>query len=408
MIWGQLDSGLRYAVKQAGCSVSWCSLSIKAGSRYEGEHHSGIAHFTEHCLFKGTIFKSAKQINSCLDVLGGELNAFTTKEEIVLHATVLKDDLQKAAGLLLELATCATFPQKEIETEKGVVIDEINSYKDSPADEIYDRGEEMFFAGHPLGNSILGKASSVKKISSEELSSYFEERFTAGNMALSIVSPEPEVEIEKLVKKLCGKYQLASGGQRTEDRLSPPDFNLFEKVSDKRNHEANAMIACQAPSLFGGKDRFTAILLSNILGGPASNSILNSILREKNGWVYGIECSYTQYQDGGIMAITLGCERENLDKCLKEVNKAISKFQTGNLSDRRLKAAKRQLLGQLAISSENGETQCLSMGKSMLAFGRIAPDTENKAHIEEITSEDIRQMALRVFAPDRISRLIYL
>jgi len=408
MIWGQLDSGLRYAVKQAGTSVSWCSLSIRAGSRYEGKHHSGIAHFTEHCLFKGTSQKSARQINSYLDVLGGELNAFTTKEEIVLHATVLREDLPKAAGLLLELGTCATFPLKEIETEKGVVIDEINSYKDSPADEIYDKSEEMFFEGHPLGKSILGRTSSVKKISSEELGQYYKERFCAGNMALSIVSPEPEKKMEMLVKKLCAKYPPPVGDTSAEDKFDSPVLNFFDKVQDKRNHEANAVIACAAPSLFEGKDRFTAILLSNILGGPASNSVLNSILREKYGWVYGIECSYTQYLDGGIMAITLGCERENLDKCLKAVHRAISSFQTSNLTEKKLKAAKRQILGQLAISSENGETQCLSMGKSMLAFGKIATDAENRNHIDEISPDDIREMTKRIFDPARISRLVYL
>ena len=169
MITGQTESGLRYAVRKGGFSVGYCALSIRCGTRDEEGYHSGIAHFTEHTLFKGTTHKSAAVVNGYLDRLGGELNAFTTKEEIVLHATVLKEDLPKAAGLLFELATEAVFPDKEIETEKGVVIDEIHSYKDSPADEVYDRFEEDLYAGHPLGRPILGTPASVRRITSEEL-----------------------------------------------------------------------------------------------------------------------------------------------------------------------------------------------------------------------------------------------
>ena len=197
MIVGTADCGLRYAVKRSGNAVGYCSLTIKCGTRDEGCFHSGIAHFTEHTLFKGTERKSAKVISGYLDRLGGELNAFTTKEEIVIHSTVLKEDLGKAASLLLELATSPTFPEEEIAVEKGVVIDEINSYKDSPADDVYDKFEEALFAGHPLGRSILGTAASVKKITSKELRQFTKEHFVPMNMALAIVADIDEKKLDR-------------------------------------------------------------------------------------------------------------------------------------------------------------------------------------------------------------------
>ena len=195
MLVGKAPCGLRYAVKRSGNAIGYCSLTIKCGTRDDGSFHSGIAHFTEHTMFKGTSRKSARVINSYLDRLGGDLNAFTTKEEIVLHSTVLKEDLGKAAGLLLELATSPTFPEEEIEIEKGVVIDEINSYKDSPADDVYDKFEETILAGHPLGKPILGTVASVKKINSAELGKFSAERFTPGNMALAIVADVDEKKL---------------------------------------------------------------------------------------------------------------------------------------------------------------------------------------------------------------------
>ena len=415
MITGQTESGLRYAVRKGGFSVGYCALSIRCGTRDEEGYHSGIAHFTEHTLFKGTAHKSAAVVNGYLDRLGGELNAFTTKEEIVLHATVLKEDLPKAAGLLFELATEAVFPDKEIETEKGVVIDEIHSYKDSPADEVYDRFEEDLYAGHPLGRPILGTPASVRRITSEELQRFVKEHFTPDRMAFTMMADIDETRMEKEIRTLAGKFFPLNGakvdtvfGSTAGTKGQTVETARFDRTVDKRNHEVNAVIGGAAPSLYGGQDRIAAVLLANILGGPASNSILNNVLRERNGWVYGVECGYTQYSDTGIMAISLGCDKDNLEKCFKAISKAIRELQDKPLSDRKLKAAKKQLLGQLAISSESGEAQCLSMGKSLLAFGRVASSAENKAAIEAVTSADLQSLARRIFSPDNLSRLVYL
>ena len=415
MITGQTESGLRYAVRKGGFSVGYCALSIRCGTRNEEGYHSGIAHFTEHTLFKGTAHKSAAVVNGYLDRLGGELNAFTTKEEIVLHATVLKEDLPKAAGLLFELATEAVFPDKEIETEKGVVIDEIHSYKDSPADEVYDRFEEDLYAGHPLGRPILGTPASVRRITSEELQRFVKEHFTPDRMAFTMMADIDEARMEKEIRTLAGKFFPLNGakvdtvfGSTAGTKGQTVETARFDRTVDKRNHEVNAVIGGAAPSLYGGQDRIAAVLLANILGGPASNSILNNVLRERNGWVYGVECGYTQYSDTGIMAISLGCDKDNLEKCFNAISKAIRELQDKPLSDRKLKATKKQLLGQLAISSESGEAQCLSMGKSLLAFGRVASSAENKAAIEAVTSADLQFLARRIFSPDNLSRLVYL
>lgn len=410
MISGRADCGIRYAVKRSGSAVAYCSLGIACGTRYEQGFHSGIAHFTEHTLFKGTEHKSSSVINGYLDRLGGELNAYTTKEEIVLHATILKEDLSKASSLLMEIATEATFPDNEVNTERGVVIDEIKSYKDSPSEDVYDRFEEKLFRGHSLSMPILGTPQSVRATSADELRRFYKEKFVPGSMVFTIVADIDEKRMEAALLRTFDKFFSGSGmvsGELTRPESVTLD-NVFDEVINKRNHEANAVIGGYAPSLYEERERIATSLMSNILGGPAMNSILNDILREKHGWVYGVESSYTQYSDTGIMAISLGCERENTEKCIDAVRREISKLQDNALTDRKLRAAKKQFLGQIAISSDNGESQCLSMGKSLLAYGKVASAEEIKREIEAVSADMIRDMACRIFAPDRTSSLIML
>lgn len=410
MISGRADCGIRYAVKRSGSAVAYCSLGIACGTRYEQGFHSGIAHFTEHTLFKGTEHKSSSVINGYLDRLGGELNAYTTKEEIVLHATILKEDLSKASSLLMEIATEATFPDNEVNTERGVVIDEIKSYKDSPSEDVYDRFEEKLFRGHSLSMPILGTPQSVRATSAEELRRFYKEKFVPGSMVFTIVADIDEKRMEADLLRTFDKFFSGSGmvsGELTRPESVTLD-NVFNEVINKRNHEANAVLGGYAPSLYEEQERIATSLMSNILGGPAMNSILNDILREKHGWVYGVESSYTQYSDTGIMAISLGCERENTEKCIDAVRREISKLQDNALTDRKLRAAKKQFLGQIAISSDNGESQCLSMGKSLLAYGKVASAEEIKREIEAVSADMIRDMACRIFAPDRTSSLIML
>ena len=443
---------------------------------------SGTAHFVEHTLFKGTLRKSAAVINGYLEKLGGELNAYTTKEEIVLHATVLKEDIGKAAELLFELATQSAFPEKEVEKEKTVILDEIASYKDSPADDIYDRFESLLFEGHPLCGNVLGTPASVRRISAEELKEFVRTFFIPERTAFTIVSPLPEEDSAELVRKLSKKYFGGSdrrGGQQSgEAGLESPQTggqgspmtgspelegiksgdqnlesgkpvelesegiwpgkpepeggkpvepesegiktegrqeamrrfagNIFTKTVNRHSHQANCIIGATAPSLGEEKERIAAALMANILGGPAANSILNAKLREKRGLVYNVECSYTQYADSGVMAICFGCDREHLEECITVIRKEIDRLQTVPLSDSRLKAAKKQLEGQMAIASENSESQALSMGKSLLAFGCVQGDGYVRKAISAVTAEDIQKAAGDIFNSERLSTLIYL
>ena len=453
MICSRTGNGLRYAVLREGKKVACCSLSVRCGTREEnvtgwektsGDFHSGTAHFVEHALFKGTEDKSASVINGYLERLGGELNAYTTKEEIVLHATVLKEDVEKAAGLLMEMATRAVFPEEEIEVEKTVVMDEIAGYKDSPADDIYDRFESLLFEGHPLSGRVLGTASSVKKISADELRRYVAEFFVPERISFSVVSPLPEEEAAAMVGRLVGEYfgggaasvpdsddaapdgmvipdgSVVSDGTAASgitlgnaaDGLprAPEEFrgNVFTKTVNRHSHQANCIIGATAPSLYREKERIAASLMANILGGPATNSVLNSVLREEMGWVYNVECNYSQYADSGVMAICFGCDRERLDDCIRAIDGELLTLRTVPFSEEQLLAAKKQFIGQLTISSENSESQALSLCKSLNAFGTVQDDDAVRRKIEAVTPEDILCAASAIFAPDRLSRLVYL
>ena len=439
MTTGTSPQGLKYAVRRSGRAVAYCALSIGCGTRDEAGYPAGIAHFVEHNLFRGTSRKSAAVINGYLDRLGGELNAYTTKEEIVLHATVLKEDWKKAAGLLFELATEATFPESEIETERGVVLDEIISYKDNPAEDVYDRFETLLFEGSPLSTPILGTAASVKKITPQMLRKFVAEKFVPSRMVLSVVADIDEAMLEKdLLKMVSGiqAFSLAEKRADAREKACIPSTNVrpteeacsadasaikladgeqasfggrcFQKVVDKRHHEVNAVIGCRAPSLYQMPERLECAMLANILGGPASNSLLNKELREKRGWVYGIECSYTQYADTGILAITFGCDRPNLDPCQKAIDKILTRLREVPFTDRQLNAYRKQLLGQLAISADAGEAQCLSMGKSMLSWGSIMSPEETRKALLAITPAHLQKMAARLFAPDSLCSLVYL
>lgn len=414
MVQSSLNNGLRYAVRSYGNAVGYCSLSIKVGTRHEEGYHSGIAHFLEHTLFKGTSHKTSAAINNTLERLGGELNAYTTKEEIVLHATVLKKDLAKAAALLLEIAFDARFPEDEIEVEKGVVIDEIASYKDFPAEEIYDLFEEKLFEGHPLSRPILGTEESVRAISSDELRRFCKQYFTPERMVLSMVSPLPEAEMVKMVEKLAAKARIpaqdaaGSAQEASSKQEEVLERHHFCQSIEKNNNEVNCVIGGLAPSLKDEQDRIAAILLCNMLGGPSSNSILGSILRERHGWVYNVECNYTPYSDCGVAAISFGCDRDNLKKCTAAIHRQLAKLLAAPVSEKKLAAAKRQILGQNAIGMENGEAQCLSMGKSILCFGQVPDDGQVVEKIMSVTAQQLHKVTKEIFCKENLNTLIFI
>lgn len=415
--------GLKFAFRRTKSPVAYSALTIMSGTRNEPESLCGIAHLTEHMLFKGTARRTPSQINNRLERLGGELNAYTTKEDTVIYSTVLKEDAPKAVDLLFELAFTSTFPEKELVKERSVVIDEINMYKDSPAECIYDNFEELLFGEHPLSRTILGSSKTLKKMTSADLRQYVSENFTPERMCITIVANMTPQRAEKLVQQAIDTYiQKEDAEQRREVRpilegnggpypkrgaeggLRPGA--VFTKEVAKHNHQVNCIIGTTAPSLYDRR-RLAMVLLANILGGPSSNSRLNQTLREKNALVYNIDCSYSQFADTGSVMIGFGCEKGHLDQCLDLVHKEIANLRDNPLSDRALRDAKKQLLGQNAISSDNGEAQSLAMGKSLLVFGEIPTDEEIRNRINSITAEDIRAIAAEVFADERLSTLIY-
>ena len=405
--------GLQFLFKKSSSPVAYCALSIRSGTRREDQIFGGIAHLTEHMIFKGTEYKSASCINSYIEKLGGELNAFTTKEEIVIHSTVLKEDIARAIGLLVELAFCPKFQEKELEKEKTVVLDEIITYKDSPADQIFDDFEELLFEGTNLSMPVLGKTRTLKKIGVKELYEHTRTHFTLNNMAFTVVADAPEEKVRELLLKALKKYApsaMEGDGKISEGLTIPPrmpQVKTFNKVVNRKGHQTHCIIGAQAYPYYE-KKRMALILLVNILGGPAANSRLNTILREKNGLVYNVDAAYGQYSDTGIVTIYFGCDRQNYEKCVRLIEGELEKFRVAPMSDRALKAAKKQLLGQLAISSDNSEAQCLSMGKSLLVFREVIGTARMRQMIEEVTASDVMEAAADIFAPEKICKLTYM
>ena len=417
---------IRFAYKKVTSPVAYCALSVKCGTRDEAPEYNGLAHLTEHMLFKGTEKRSSRSINNLLEKEGGELNAYTTKEEIVLCATVLSEDLPKAIELLAELAFTSVFPEKELEKELDVIYDEIISYKDSPAESIYDHFETLLFKGHPLEKAILGEKKKLRKINSTILKEFLHNNFTPQNIVFTVVGNTDEAKLSKLIEKSANKYCRNNSNEyitpinckEQEDSKNEEKVNKDVSVSlmagqkffteiTKRNHQAHCIIGCSAYSYYDGWKRIALALITNILGGPASTSRLNLILREKHALVYNIEATYTPYSDTGIFSIYFGCDKSLLQKCRDLVYAELEKITTIPLSERELKNAKKQFLGQLFISQDNAEAQCLALGKSLLVYDKIYPFEQTRQLIENITSEQLIAVAKEILNIERVSELIY-
>lgn len=404
------DCGLRFAFRRTRSQVAYSALAIRSGTRNESEAFSGIAHLTEHMLFKGTQKRTPRQISNRLEILGGELNAYTAKEETVLYSTVLKEDTAKAVDLLFELAFTSTFPQKELDKERCVVIDEINMYKDSPSECIFEEFERLLFGDSPLARPILGTARSLRKIDSAALLDYVRTHFRPENMCIAIVGDMTPQRAEKIARQAMEKY-IPADSRPAAETVFPraeglPACPRFEKEVVKKNHQINCIIGTTAFSFYDPR-RMEMILLANLLGGPGSNSRLNQKLREKNALVYAVDATYAQFCDNGSLMIGFGCEKPNLSRCLELVREELAQVREKPLSERALSAAKKQLLGQLAVASDNGETQALSMAKSMLVFGEILSDEEVRRKIEAITPSSLQETAAAVLSENRLSTLIF-
>lgn len=433
---------MKFSFKRVTSPVAVCAVSTMVGTRNEEPAYNGLAHLNEHMLFKGTEKRGAASINNLLENVGGELNAYTTKEETVVHATVLKEDLRRAVELLLELLFTSTYPDKELLKEREVVYEEIISYKDSPADSIYEDFECRLFEGHPLQYPILGTRKTLSRIESSTLKEYLHKWFVPDNMAISVVADMEESQVVKIVERALRKYCPGqhcdiirestpqplvagtagfgaagggtscgtAGGCTAEGEAAPLDWTPvppFRIEINKKHHQAHCIIGTRAYSYTQERERLALALLANILGGPAMNARLNTVLREKNALVYTVEACFNPYSDTGLFTIYFGCDKPLVERSLRLVRKELERVIEAPLSSRALANAKKQLLGQLAIASDNSEAQCLSMGKSMMIFGYIEPMETTRSKIESLTSSELQRVAQEILAWDNLSILIY-
>lgn len=398
-----LDNGIRLVHRRINGLVAHCGIIINAGSRNETTQEHGVAHFIEHMLFKGTSKRKAYHILSRLEDVGGELNAYTTKEETAIHASFLKDDYERAIELICDITFNSTFPEKEIQKEKDVVIEEINSYLDSPSELIFDDFEELVFADQPIGRNILGTPESVKEFSHRKIADFISKHYRTDEMVFCSVGNIPNDKIIKLFQKYFSVKSSHRRSARTSDDWIYKPVSLTKNKDTFQNHCIIGNVA------YDLKDprRVGMFLLNNILGGQGLNSRLNLSLREKNGLAYNVESSYSPYYETGVFSIYFGTDAKLLDKSLSICMAEIKKLRTAKLGTIQLNKAKNQMKGYLARGYENHESLMLGLGKNLLVFDRIDSFEELCRQIDNVTSVDLLNIANEILEPSMLSKLIY-
>ena len=398
-----LENGLQCAFQAQRSSVAHVVVAIRAGARDELDHQQGLAHFLEHNLFKGTSKRKAYHILSRLDDVGGELNAYTTKEETIIHASFLKTDFRRALELLYDVLANSTFPEKELEKEKEVIKDEISSYKDSPGESIFDDFEDHIFRGDPLGRNILGTPESVDGLSRADILEFQSRTYTADRIKLAVVGPFGSERVERSVAELFAGFQFAdSNWENTFKGEGQPD-RVVENLAQFQDHYMVGWRTCG----IHGHDRRSLSLLNNILGGPAMNSRLGLNIREKHGIAYNIESYLNLYSDVGMMGIYLGCDPQQTEKAAVLVAKEVAKLRETKLGTLQMSKAKKQFLGQMAMSEDNGLNSAVGAARALLHFGRVNDFETVASKIQAITAEQLQDVANAYLVPDRAFELIY-
>ncbi len=401
----KLANGIRVVHKQVkGTKVAHLGLFINVGSRDEEAHEKGLAHFIEHTIFKGTRKRKSFHILNRLDSVGGELEAYTTKEETVFYASFLKEHLNRAADIIADITFNSIFPLKEIEKEKDVIIDEIASYQDSPYDQIYDDFEEQLFGKHPLGSNILGTEEHLKTFTKKHITDFMSRLYSADEMVISSVGAFSEKRLKDTLEK---HFTVSIQQSRKHKRKPFSNYTPSNKDILKDSYQSHYITGNIAYGSMTDKKN-GLILLNNLIGGPAMNSILNMEVREKLGYTYNIESNYSIYSDEGIFSIYLGTDQQHLEKSIAVVNKALKKLRDKELGIRQLSQAKKQLIGQLALGRENNTSLMLSYGKSMLVHNKISTLEEIIAKIESITSKELLTIANEILPNNQFSHLAYI
>ncbi|MFI3318356.1 MAG: pitrilysin family protein [Rikenellaceae bacterium] len=384
-----LPNGLRGIHRQVKSSVAHCALMINGGTRDELQGEFGLAHFTEHALFKGTEHRRAYHINCRLENLGGELNAFTTKEDTTIHATTLKGDFRKAVELIADVALHSTYPEHEIQREKEVIYDEINSYKESPSESIFDSFEDMLLAGSELGHGILGTKRDIKRYNGDSIRRFTKRLYTSDQMVFSSIGNLSVKSVEAIVAQYFGAMEST---KRDFERVKPLVVAPFSVCVGKRTHQNHTIIGSRGYTMHESR-RLPLALLVNILGGPSANSRLNMVVRERHALTYSIEANYTPYSDCGIFSIYFSSEKANTDHAIELVHKEMDSLCKSPLTARQLSMAKRQFIAQMAISMESNEGYMLGVGKSFMVHNSVDTAEEVYRKILDISSEELLEVA---------------
>ena len=440
-----LDNGLRIIHLPSDSQVVYCGYQINAGTRNEEPGEEGLAHFCEHVTFKGTERRKAWHILNCLESVGGDLNAYTNKEGTVYYSAILKEHIARAVDLLSDIVFHSVYPQAEIDKEVEVICDEIESYNDSPAELIYDEFENILFKGSPLGHNILGTAEQVRAFKTEDALRFTRKLYRPDNAIFFAYGDIDFKKLVKLIQKALGECpkgrelacsadcksaetptkeriteETPTGETPTEEmeagdanhKVQSSKFNVQSKVAgqtivmQKNTHQAHVMIGTRAYDVNDDR-RMPLYLLNNMLGGPGMNAKLNLALREHNGLVYTVESTMVAYGDTGTWSIYFGCDEHDVKRCLRLVRKELDKFMQKPLSDAQLKAAKKQIKGQIGVACDNRENFALDFGKSFLHYGWEKNVDRLYEQVDEITAVQIQAVAQELFDKDRLTTLIF-
>lgn len=399
----KLSNGLKIIYEPSTTDVVYCGYVVNAGTRHEPADREGMAHFIEHMSFKGTEHRNSWHVSNALESVGGDLNAYTSKEETVFYTALPREELRRAIDVLTDMVFHSTYPQNEIEKEVEVIIDEIQSYKDSPAELIFDEFEEMIFNGHALGRNILGKAERLRTFTTADALAFTGRCYRPSNATFFLYG---NIDFKRAVCML----------EKATSDLSPlpaeitaeplPEYVPAERIVKKDTHQAHVLIGTRGLSA-NDERRTPLFLLNNILGGPSMNSRLNIALREKNGLVYTVDSFSVSYTDTGLWGIYFGCDAKDVYRCRKIISKELNRLVETPLTETRLRTAKRQIKGQLKISRDRLESYALSMGKVYSQYDRHRDIEEQCRRIDALTSEQLQSVAADLFAPERLTTLIY-
>ena len=399
-----LSNGLRIIHAQNQSAVAYCGYAIDAGTRDEEENEQGMAHFVEHLIFKGTQKRHSWHILNRMEHVGGDLNAYTNKEETVVYSAFLVEHFPRAVELLTDIVFHSTYPQAEIDKEVEVIIDEIQSYEDTPSELIFDDFEELVFPNHPLGRNILGKPELLRQFKSEDALRFTNRYYRPDQMVFFV---QGNVDFKRMVRLLEKAVSDIPATITERNRIKPELYIPQNKTIYRDTHQAHVMIGCRSYDTHD-KKRTALYLLNNILGGPGMNSRLNVALRERSGLVYNVEANLTSYTDTGLFSIYFGTDQEDVKRCLRLVHKELKRLREKPLSSTQLATAQKQIIGQIGVAADNFENNALNMAKTYLHYNKYEEPQEVYKRIQSLTPQDLWEVANEMFREENLSTLIYL